>query len=261
MADHIDGPLHWQELGKQGRPIAFVHPNPMDHSCWMYQMARLSTWYRCNGIDLPGYGKSPKARPGLTMTDVAQACWEAMDEVTGEAAILVGLSVGSTVVMHMANQQPERTLAVVISGVGYRPVKQFAARRIAQYGEQGIGFRYQHALEDFSPFFRETDMARYFAEIFSERNRWADVQTIIEMFRALEEPDPDWLFEGIKAPTLIIRGGEDGGYQPTYALQERIQGCELAIIEGAGHACNMEKPWDYDVHLLRFLKTHSLFEG
>ena len=130
MAEHIDGPLYWEQLGKQGTPIAFVHPNPLDHSCWLYQMDHMSTWFRCIGIDLPGYGRSPTAQPGLTMPDVAQACWEAVDDVTDEPAIIVGESVGSTVVWHMANQQPERTLAVVVSGAGFTAGrKQFAETR------------------------------------------------------------------------------------------------------------------------------------
>ena len=86
MAAHVNGPLHWEQLGKEGIPIAFVHPNPMDHTCWLYQMAHLATWYRCLGIDLPGYGKSPTAQPGLTMPDVAQACWEAPPTLTYEAS-------------------------------------------------------------------------------------------------------------------------------------------------------------------------------
>ena len=149
MAAHVNGPLHWEQLGKTGRPIAFVHPNPMDHSCWLYQMDHLSTWFRCIGIDLPGYGRSPTAQPGLTMADVAQACWEAVDEMTDEPALIVGESVGSNVVCHMANQRPERTLAVIMSGAGYREGrKQFAETRIPQYQQYGVDFRYGHALED-----------------------------------------------------------------------------------------------------------------
>ena len=44
-------------------------------------MDHLSTWFRCIGIDLPAFGKSPTAQPGLTVPDIAQACWEAMAEV------------------------------------------------------------------------------------------------------------------------------------------------------------------------------------
>lgn len=259
MANHINGPLHWEQLGKFGRPIAFVHPNPMDHSCWLYQMAHLATWFRCIGIDLPGYGRSPTAEPGLTMPDIAQACWEAVDDAVGdEAIILVGLSVGYNVALHMANQQPQRTLAVALSGAGYRSVKEFAPRRITQYAEHGVDFRYQHAFDDFSPAFRETDLARYFATIFAERNPWANAPTIIEMFRALGEPDPDWLFEGVKAPTLIITGSEDNSHEGAFELQERIASCELVTMEGAGHACNMERPWEWDSHFLGFLDRHGL---
>ena len=71
MAEHLDGPLYYETMGKSGPVMAFVHPNPMDQSCWIFQMAQMSTWYRCIAIDLPGYGKSPKARAGLTMQDMS----------------------------------------------------------------------------------------------------------------------------------------------------------------------------------------------
>jgi pimeloyl-ACP methyl ester carboxylesterase len=125
--------------------MVFVHPNPFDNTCWMYQTAHFQTWFRCISIDLPGYGRSPTASPGLTMPDVAQACWEAVDDVTDEPAVLVGLSVGSNVVLHMHAQQPERTLAMIHTGCSYRPVKHFAFLRKAQYTEHGIDFRREHA--------------------------------------------------------------------------------------------------------------------
>jgi len=261
MAAHIEGPLNWEQLGKEGTPIAFIHPNPMDHDCWIYQMAHFATWFRCIGVDLPGYGRSPKATPGLTMINVAEACWEAVDEATSDPCIVVGESVGSNVVMHMANLRPERALAVTMSGASYRAQKTHHIRRIPQYTEQGVGFRYQHALEDYSPEFRESEMGRYFARLFAERNRWADAGTIIEMFRALGEPDPDWMFEGIKCPTLIISGSLDNGYQPSFDLQARIKGCEHRTMEGAGHSCNMERPWEWDAYFVDFLTRNGLFEG
>lgn len=87
MAGHIDGPLYYETLGKSGPVMAFVH-----RTQWTSR-AGSSRWrscpqYRCIAIDLPGYGKSPKARAGLAMQDIAQACWEAIDDAyPGERAL------------------------------------------------------------------------------------------------------------------------------------------------------------------------------
>ncbi len=51
MADHIEGPLYYETMGKSGPIMAFVHPNPMDQSCWIFRMAQMSTWYRCIALD------------------------------------------------------------------------------------------------------------------------------------------------------------------------------------------------------------------
>ena len=61
--------------------MVFVHPNPMDRSSWLYQVARFSTWFRCIAVDLPGYGRSPTAGPGLTIADVAEGVWECVDRL------------------------------------------------------------------------------------------------------------------------------------------------------------------------------------
>src|SRR5690606_37666398 len=129
------------------------------------------------------------------------------------------------------------------------------------YTEHGIDFRYDYVFQDLSPEFGKTEMAKYFAELFSERNEWADVESIIEQFRALAQPDPEDLHSGITVPSIILTGSEDSAHERAFALQERIPGCELYTLEGAGHACMMEKPWELDREMLRFLAKHGLFTG
>ena len=201
MAQHIDGPLYYERMGRTGPVVAFVHPNPMDQSCWIFQMAHLSTWYRCIAIDIPGYGRSPKASAGLTMDDMAQACWEAIDEgAPGENAILVGCSVGSAILPFMYHQRRARTAAIVMSGTGYNPGKEFAARRIDAYTKNGIDFRWAYTFEDLSPAFRATPLAHYFADLFTERNASADLDTILHQFRALAEAGTARVFRGDRMP-------------------------------------------------------------
>lgn len=109
MADRIDGALYYERAGRSGPVMAFVHPNPMDQSCWLYQMAHFSTWHRCIAIDIPGYGRSPVAAEGLRVEDLTQAIWETLDAAfPNEPAILVGCSVGADLVIRMATEQPAR---------------------------------------------------------------------------------------------------------------------------------------------------------
>ena len=260
MAEHINGPLNFERLGKRGRPMVFVHPNPMDHSCWIYQMSHFSTWFRTIGIDLPGYGRSPTAEPGLTMQDVAQACWEAVDNVSDEPAILAGCSVGFTLALHMASQQPDRTSAIILSGCSYRPEgKPFTENRIASYTKEGIAFRQTHFRHGISRAFEASPLGGYFERLFLERNDTADVSSIIEMFRALGQPDPEEIFDP-KAPALIITGSEDNSHDSSFRLRDRV-GCELVTIEGAGHCCQLEQPWEWDRIALEFLRRKGLLPG
>jgi pimeloyl-ACP methyl ester carboxylesterase len=256
VSGDIEGPLHLEQMGA-GRPMVFLHANPMDNSSWLYQMAHFATWFRTVAIDLPGYGRSPRARDGVKLEDVARACWEAVDEITTEPAVLVGLSIGSSVALHMADQRPERTLALVLSGTGFQPKKEFAAERIRQYREQGLAFRRQHTLLDFGPTYRDGPLARYFADLFAERDCGVDVDTIIALLQAVSESEPERLFR-VGAPSLIVTGKDDSAHLSAFALQARIEGCELVTIDDAGHACNIEKPWEWDRVVRNFLGRRGL---
>jgi pimeloyl-ACP methyl ester carboxylesterase len=260
MVEHIEGPLYYERMGRSGPVMAFVHPNPMDQSCWIFQMAHLSTWYRCIGIDIPGYGRSPKATRGLTMSDMAQACWEAIDDATpNERAILVGCSVGSAIAPYMYHLRPQRTAALVLSGAGFSPNKEHVPKRIAGYTERGIEYRWDFTFEGLSPAFRATPLAHFFATLFTERNAQADLQSIIYQFEAAANPDPTDHHSGIFCPTLILSGSEDHAHPRAFALKGRIPGCEMKILHGAGHACQIEQPWLFDRYMIEFLKKHRLF--
>ena len=262
MAEHIDGPLYYERLGRTGPVIAFIHPNPMDQSCWIYQMAHLSTWYRCIGIDIPGYGRSPTARDGLTTGDMAQACWEAIDDaLPGEDAILVGCSVGSQVAPYMYHHRPGKTAALVLAGAGYNSGKEFAQKRIDAYTKNGIEYRWAYTFEDFSPAFRPGPMAHYFADLFAQRNETADLDTIIRQFKALQQPERDGHYEEIKCPTVILTGSEDNSHQRAFALQDRIPNSDLHTLPGAGHACQIEQPRLFNRLMIEFLDRNGLFPG
>ena len=268
MAKNILGPLYFERMGRAGPPMVFVHPNPMDRSCWLYQMAHFSSWFRCVAIDIPGYGNSPRAREGLTLADMAQGCWEAADSALGEnsqneTTVLVGCSVGSSIIEQMFHLRPAQTAALVLSGTGFNPPEEsppaFVKRRVRDYSAEGTAFRWRYTFQDLSPAFGATPLAHYFAQIFTERNDLADVDTIIRQFHALGAPRAADFFETIACPTLILSGTEDAAHATAFDLRAKIPNSELRVLPGAGHACNMEQPWLFDRFMREFLESHNLF--
>jgi 3-oxoadipate enol-lactonase len=257
MANNIDGPLYFERMGRSGPVIAFVHPNPMDQSCWLYQMAHFSTWFRCIAIDVPGYGKSPPASAELSRFDMAEALWETLDDqFPGEPAIIVGCSVGGQLAPHMWHLRPKQTAAIILCGNGYRP-PTLVSPHIENYKKQGIAYRWDFTFKDFSPAFNATPMATYFAKLFTERDEFCDLPTILYQ---LTTPRPgEEFFKAVECPTIILAGTEDVAYPGALVLKELIPGCEMKILHGAGHACHIEQPWLFDSYMIDFLKRHDLF--
>lgn len=257
---HISGRLSHVALGPISAPrMIFVHPNPMDSSTWMYQMTHFSTWYRCIAVDIPGYGTSAKALPGVTMAEVAEAVWSASDTAGGDAslpAVLVGCSVGSHIVEFMYYARPEETAAVVLSGTGWGGggKREFAIKRAQQYREEGLRFRWTHAFEDFSPEFRKTDLAMWYADLIAERAHTADADSIAEMFVSRIAPDPEEFYTGLTVPVLILSGSLDNSHQGAIVLDKKLPDSTLITLNGAGHACYFERPREFDAHMISFLR-------
>ena len=161
----------------------------------------------------------------------------------------------------MHNHRPQQTAALIMCGTGYNPKKEFIPPRIEAYQEQGIGYRWGYTFEDFSPAFRSTPMAHFFANLFAERNAFGDVDTIITQFQAYRQPEPEDHHAKVACPAIILTGSEDNTHRTAFALQKRIAGCEMKILYGAGHACQIEQPALFNRYMIDFLTAHGLFPG
>jgi len=254
---NINGPLYYERMGRTGPVMAFVHPNPMDQSCWIYQMARFSTWFRCVAIDIPGYGRSPAGTAEMSRFDMAQALWETLDEICpGEPAVLVGCSVGSSLVPHMYKLRPAQTKAMIVCGTGYRGPDEVSPH-IQFYKDNGLSYRWDFTFKDFSAGFGATPMASYFARLFTERDAFADLPTILTQLAASRPAEE--FFQTIDCPMIILSGSEDGAHPGAFKLHKLVPRCEMKTLHGAGHACQLEQPWLFDQYMIEFLKKHELF--
>jgi len=260
MARRIPGPLYCEQQGVSGLAMLFLHATPDDHRQWLHQTAHFSAWYRTIAVDLAGYGRSPAPQRGATLADQAAACWELMDRIAPGTVIIQGNSMGSEVAMRMADQKPDRALALILSGCGYLPDLrdvQLAAKKA--YRDEGLARRRAHVLAHFSPRWRESPRAQGYVEMVCALSNAGTLDSILVMTDALADAPPESFYRGLKVPTLIVTGSEDPARPSAYALQSKIAGSEIVCMEGAGHANNFEMPWEFDRLCIEFLKKRGLF--
>jgi pimeloyl-ACP methyl ester carboxylesterase len=259
LAAHIPEKLHYEQHGKHGPVMFFIHGNPFDHRLWLYQTAHFSTWFRTVAVDLPPYGRSPSPQPGLRLSDLAEACWEVVDEVTRDPVILVGNSVGGTMVIFMTGLRPRQARALILTGAGYLPDRTLIRQTGAEWYRLGIGARRETFDAYTASSLRGDSNRQYLHRIFLETNDRIDVRGVQEIFRALEESEPEAVYDRIDHPCLIITGTEDPAHQAGLAMQRRIRNAELVIMQGAGHVPNLDFPAEWDRHVTSFLQRHQLF--
>jgi pimeloyl-ACP methyl ester carboxylesterase len=97
--------LHVFQLGS-GPPIVFVHGLGLDHRSWNYQFRDLSDRFRLIAVDLRGHGRSTLGTepigPGRFAADLATV----LDHLDLRGAVVVGHSLGGTVVGQLCADSP-----------------------------------------------------------------------------------------------------------------------------------------------------------
>jgi pimeloyl-ACP methyl ester carboxylesterase len=260
MARGVPGPLYVERIGATGRVMLFLHSTPDDHRLWMHQTAHFSQRYRTLAVDLAGYGRSPAVQSGVTLADQADACWEAVDRVTTGGIVIQANSIGASVSLYMANQRPQRVLALILSGTGYSTSSDVMWQWVERYRKEGLGLRHTQLLDHFSAAAQKTPLVQHYARMVVELNNEGTLESIIAMneANAKSRPRPEAFYDAITMPTLVMAGTEDRTFASAQQLHERLKGSRFAAIDRAGHACNFEAPWEYDRNALGFLAELGL---
>ena len=121
----VTGPL-------EGPPIVFLHSTRLTRGMWAAQMGQLSDTYKVIAPDLPGHGV--RADEPFTLDSAADLVARVIDEAASGRAVVVGLSLGGYVAMHLAARSPDRVRGLVLAGASAEP----AGIRSAPYREYAI---------------------------------------------------------------------------------------------------------------------------
>jgi pimeloyl-ACP methyl ester carboxylesterase len=253
----------WYEVAGAGPPLVLVHANPFDHDLWLYQSAHFSTWFRVVNVDIRSYGRSAKVETPFPFDDMVDDVWGVMRDADADHnAVIMGISVGSRLVMRLALDHPDAIRAVVAVGSGAEARGANFDRRIDGYeGDDFAAYHARHLRELVSPEFPKTKLGAHLLGMFSERDPWLSGKAIAQGFRALAVADISDRIGAFETPVLVVNGEFDNALARGRAMAERLPNGRHVMIPGTGHACCLEDPAAFDAAVIDFLQRWNAMPG
>ena len=271
-----------QTTGGSGPPIVFVHGlGSSGYIEWRFVLRHFARSHRVIAPDLPGFGRTDKprsARYGIPY--FARTLDRYLDAVGVERAVVVGTSMGGRVALEVALQYPERVERLVLVnalGLG-RPQVQFfyPLMMLPRVGEAAMGFARQ-AVHRVPPgvirrwagrYAGSTDVDRtmddtYLADLREMMAAEGYAEAYLATVRSMATPgalfgrhDLTARLREIAVPVLIVWGAEDPLFPLAHAHRAHaaLPGSRLAVIEGAGHTPQADRPDEFNRVLERFLR-------
>ncbi|MGH2957346.1 MAG: alpha/beta fold hydrolase [Solirubrobacterales bacterium] len=244
-----------------GTPIVLIHGYAGSVTWWEKLPPLLSEQHRVIRIDLLGHGGSEKPGAGYAIENQSSAIAEALASLGVQGATVVGHSLGGTVAVAVAERSPQVVAKVVIvdqapddsfeedaplvQEASYVPVIGQALARLTDWVPASV---VRDSFEDaFAPGFNIAsgfDNPDQVVDDLREMTYTAFEDTVDAESDYSEDQPLDQRMAAINLPLLVIFGSEDQFYEAeaSTAPYRKVEGAQVAVLEGVGHSPNVERP-------------------
>jgi 3-oxoadipate enol-lactonase len=194
--------------------------------------------------DLRGHGRSPVPDGPYALDDLGADALALLDRLEIERAHIAGISLGGMVSMWLAIHAPDRVDRLVPCCTSARlgPPEGWV-ERAALVRRKGTQVLAPSVVERWlTPAYRTAhpeEVSRLRAMIAA-----TPAEGYAGCCTAIEHMDLRAELGRVRAPTLVVAGEEDPATPPEHGelIASLIPGARLAVIEGAAHLANIERP-------------------
>ncbi len=257
--------------GEAASVIVFLHAFPLHSGMWAPQLGDLPAGWRALAPDFRGFGASDSdtdpSGAGSTLDDYAGDIVRLLDDLGVERALFCGLSMGGYTLFTVLRRWVDRVSGIVLADTrATADTGKGIASRLAMLDKLDLEGPPAIASEMLPGLLGET----------TKRERPAIVQAVSTMVlgagesgirhairRMMNRPDSVPQLGTITCPALVIVGEEDTltPARESVALAEGIPAASMAVIPGAGHLSNLERPDAFNAALWWFLASFGVLRG
>lgn len=253
VASPAGGAVAYESHGTGAIALVFVHGWSCDKSYWKHQVPAFKDHYQVVCLDLGGHGDSAQVREDWTLDGLVQDVLAVVDELKLDRIVLIGHSMGGTVVVETAARIPDRVMGIIgvdtLQNVEKKYTEEefqaFVGPMEANFAETTVGFVSKGLFRpDADPALVEQvagDMAA------------GSPQVGVALMKNLFNHDLTGVLQNLQIPIRLI----NADLYPTdeAANGRHMQDFQLILMEGIGHFPQLEDPERFNTALQEVLSS------
>ncbi len=241
-------PISYEVFGEGETALVFVHGWSCDSRYWREQVPVFSKKYRVVVLDLAGHGHSGMARKKYTMGAFGEDVKAATEAAGGRRAILVGHSMGGSVIAEAARLMPERIVGLIgidtLENIEYPLTRKALKKMIAPLKKNFQAGTRQFVKPMVSP---QTDpqLGEWILSDMSAAPSAVALSAMNELIMRYVTGEEARVFDQLRIPVVTVNG--DLGWPINYEANRRhMLSYDAIVLKGADHFLMMSRPEEFN---------------
>ena len=263
--------LYYEDHG-EGEAIVLIPSTGFSCEVWKPSQMPLARSAQLVIHDPRGCGRSRAAQSVYTINQMSNDVVALLDHLKIPAAHIVGHSMGGRIGLETALNFPGRVKSLIMaaSGSGQVPrpgadcvpgVPQWLLMRLVEHGfEQSLREEYTDTSAFFTDEYRRAhpDFVKSFFDLVYPTH--AKLAEYVQLVIARHNWEATHRLGDVRCPTLVLLGDHDSGranhVAQAQAMQGRIPGSILKVLEGQSHGFPWQAPDETNRVILDWVKSH-----
>ena len=244
-------------IGDEGKgfPLILIHGFLGSSKMWEPQINFFKNHFRVITPDLPGFGKSNKAKSHNSIQSIANLLMDCLEEKKIDKFYLLGHSMGGMIVQEMAKEYGNKIVKLICYSTGPRGEMPGRFESVDQSREnlkkKGLEITAKNIAKTW---FVRKEKAKYF-DTCIEAGKQTSTKAADDALIAFKNWNGVDTLKNIKNETLIVWGDQDKSYnlEQIKTLEKSIKKSKLVIFKNCAHNVHLEQPNKFNNTIKNFL--------
>lgn len=249
-------PISYEVFGAGEPALVFVHGWSCDARYWREQIPAFSRRHRVIVLDLAGHGHSGMNRATYTMKAFGEDVRAVADATGSSKFILVGHSMGGSVIAEAARLMPGRVIGLVgvdtLENIEYPVTRDQIRKMIAPLEKDFRAGARQFIAAMLAP---ETDarLREWILADMSSAPPAVALSAMNEMMTQYATGEAARIFEQVRIPVFSVNGSL---WPVNYEANRRhMRSYDAIVLNGADHFLMLARPLDFNQALAKAIQT------